>query len=459
MVLKLATVDVTKYISQFLFFAEAMDLTSNSSLNLGSQFNTTDNLSSLHPSDYYYDFMGDISADPTSECTKEHQEFYCGLISELEQAHVDHNEIDFSNITQSGWIWTSFGVFAPLCLFGVIGNILTIIMFSKYIKKTTTSIFIIALAILDLLVCCTTMPIWLYELFDLNHGSDFLCKFNKVIYLMSIPLSGGILLVIAIDRFLLIFLVKTNVVTRFRAKLIVFFLALICLAIAMPQALSFSTYTPIDRRLTSSHCKSTIYCNTGECLATFEIMSKSVWYHLWQSLIISFLVMVVAFTTIYSLIFAKVYTLHQRMLKWKQTTKSPVKTKISIDHATFSTGVSGEKSQGMSETNTGNGKNIVQKKRKRLPHLHTALTLFLVTIFFILAYAPLILMMFLGSCNDKTADDFSSSSTCGRNDYRLFIWHFYYLNHITNPIIYAFMNPRFRDAIRTCFTSLRKRTS
>ncbi|XP_067933637.1 beta-1 adrenergic receptor-like [Watersipora subatra] len=386
-----------------------------------------------------------------AQCSSSHEELLCGMVSQSIREYSE--QIDFSDMSESGWVWGGFTFFAILCLFGVIGNLLTIVMFAKYIKQTTTSVFIISLAVVDFLVCAIPMPIWLYELFDEHHGSEFFCKLGKLIYLISIPLSGSILLSMAIDRFLLIFLVKRHVVTRFRAKMVICFVALVCLIFAVPQAFSFSVYTPIDPQLVQWYCQGEIRCNTLKCLPTTKIMSIEVWYHLWQSLIISFLIMVIAFTSIYSLIFFKVYSLYKKMLKWRQSPPTH-NGKVSVDHATFSTDLPQIPKAKTSPLQT-RPRPITTRKKKRLPHLHTALTLFLVTIFFVIAYAPLIFMMFLGTCEDDSENRYTN--VCGRNDYRQFVWHFYFLNHVTNPIVYAFMNLRFRDAIRKSFSSLKRR--
>ncbi|XP_067950652.1 neuropeptide receptor npr-1-like [Watersipora subatra] len=392
------------------------------------------------------------------KCADHHKEILCGFTSKM----IDQQSeaIDFSDMSQAGWIWASFGFFAPLCFFGIIGNVITIIMFAKFIKKTTTSIFILSLAVVDLLVCSITMPIWLYELFYEDHGSEFACKFDKLIYLLSIPLSGAILLVIAIDRFILVFMVKGTVITKFRAKMILFFLSLACLAIALPQALSFSVYSPIEKQLLSQFCEGEIRCNTLVCHPTTEIMSIEIWYALWEGLIISFLIMAIIFTTLYSLIFGKVYSLHRKMKMWNHNKPTSATTNVvTSSDATASPPSSGTElsSEVMIETsNLSSGvttRTVKSGRKKRLPHLHTAITLFLITLFFILAYAPLIIMMFTGACEGDSDNKFDD--VCGRNDYRQFIWHFYFINHVTNPVIYAFMNPRFRDAIRVCCLSLR----
>ncbi|KAF6040110.1 hypothetical protein EB796_001583 [Bugula neritina] len=388
----------------------------------------------------------------TEACTKADTEFICGFIEGSLQNFQDTNGIDFTNLSESGWIWASLAVYMPLCIFGILGNILTIVMFSKYIKKTTTSVFILALAAVDLSVCSISMPIWLFTTFTEDHGSELLCKADKFINFFSIPMSAGILLTIAIDRFLLVFFVKAKIITRYKAKLIIFFLALGCIAIAIPQTLSFTTLYKLDEELVAAICQGTITCNTLKCQHTSEYVSRDVWFYMWRSLIIAFLVMSVIFTSVYTSIFAKVYRIHRKMSRYTNSVhekrrEMPMQT----DHVTFSSSEPSSDNKSISNRNSVLGTNNNRPKKQNLPHLQTARILFLVTFCFIVAYAPLVLMMFLGSCESK--EEGNLETPCRRNDYRRFLWHFYFLHHIVNPIIYSFMNPRFRDALRKCASS------
>ena len=387
----------------------------------------------------------------------------------------DSDKVDLLDASDSAWIWTSFSVFTPLCILGIIGNILTIILFAKFIKKTTTSVFIIALAVVDLTVCSTSMPIWLFTVLNGNHDSEVLCKVDKLIYFLAIPISGGILLIISLDRFILIFLMKTKVMTTLRAKISILIMGLVCVAFAIPQTLSFSTMVPVDENLAKFTCenKKDILCHTNKCSQTTYYIPSDVTYYLFQSLMIIYVILVFVFVVLYSLIFCKVYTLYKKMARWRGRHSFHV-TNVDIGHATFASESNGDSSSGDRSsrftdlTTAGGGGEkmndspppyvpkapqptimVVKKKKRKPPHLQTALTLFSVTFCFVLAYAPMILMMFMGSCSGKEANSYVN--ICSRKDYRRFIWHFYFINHVTNPIIYSFMHPRFKESLKSCF--------
>lgn len=434
--------------------------------------------------DYYEGYYDDYeessfnftnSIDNLSKCSKQHTEQLCGLITQRLGEISDQEQVDLYDGAESAWIWTSFSVFTPLCILGIIGNILTIILFAKFIKKTTTSVFIIALAVVDLTVCSTSMPIWLFTVLNGNHDTEVLCKLDKLIYFLAIPLSGGILLIISLDRFILIFLMKTKVMTTLRAKISILLIGLVCLAFAIPQMMSFSTMISLPETFVKFTCDGSISCPTSKCSQTIDYVPQHVSYYLFQSLMIVYVVLVVVFVVLYSLIFCKVYTLYKKMARWRGRHSFHV-TNVDIGHATFASESNGDSSSGdrscrFTEVTSANSNSVkkmndspppylpkapptivvVKKKKRKPPHLQTALTLFLVTFCFVLAYAPMILMMFMGSCGQKQRNSNSYVNICSRKDYRRFIWHFYFINHVTNPIIYSFMHPRFKESLKSCF--------
>lgn len=409
---------------------------------------------------------------PVFPCTENVQKLICDFVYKGVQKTVD-----IKDYKQSVWIWASFGFFTPLCIFGIIGNIITIIMFSKYIKKTTTSVFIVALAFVDLLVCSISMPIQLFVTLNGFHQFDPICRIEKFVTFLACPLSAGILAVIAIDRFLLIFVARTDIVNKFRAKIIIAVVACICLGLAIFYTLAHTTLRHLSKKDLENVCNGEFSCNIKRCDATSSLFEKphEVAFDLLEVTQYTFIAIVVIFIVLYSLIFVRVYRIHKKMTLWKSTrhvTKSS--QKVYEDSNTFTTeypatngnatengkigantleGTSQdnhEREVGAAEEaklmNTPKEPPKIKKekiKKRRPPHLQTALTLFLVTLTFIIAYAPMILITMLRVCED--------SQMCPDNGYKKFFYYFYFLNHVTNPIIYSFMNPRFKDAVKVFF--------
>ncbi|XP_060588308.1 D(1B) dopamine receptor-like [Ruditapes philippinarum] len=91
-----------------------------------------------------------------------------------------------------------------IAVFGVMGNILTLVVFllSKDYRGNTFRVFVIALAVIDLITCLTLFPIEiLTHRFFFAFTDVILCKAKCFIAVFSASASSFILLLISADRF------------------------------------------------------------------------------------------------------------------------------------------------------------------------------------------------------------------------------------------------------------------
>lgn len=73
-----------------------------------------------------------------------------------------------------------------------------------------------------------------------------------------------------------------------------------------------------------------------------------------------------------------------------------------------------------------------------IANLKTSLMLFIVTIIMILVYSPSLLISFQII------------------EYNVFLWNLVYINNASNPIVYSFFNPRFRNALKSYISKSRQ---
>ena len=78
-------------------------------------------------------------------------------------------------------------------------------------------------------------------------------------------------------------------------------------------------------------------------------------------------------------------------------------------------------------------KSFSPAKRSRPAHIKTTQVLFTVSVVYILSYLTTFLMSFQLIPHDKT------------------LYYIYFLNNAANPLIYSFMNPRFRQEVKKLF--------
>ncbi|CAH8514796.1 unnamed protein product [Heterobilharzia americana] len=117
-----------------------------------------------------------------------------------------------------------------ICLIGIFGNILVIIVYALKHDRLTATLFILVLAISDFLACVTLIPgTMLIEYLEWNIDSSFLCKFYYFINNTFIPFSSLLIICIAFDRYFCLCHPFKNILTRQRAKLVILILIFICL--------------------------------------------------------------------------------------------------------------------------------------------------------------------------------------------------------------------------------------
>ncbi|XP_067664602.1 neuromedin-U receptor 1-like [Haliotis asinina] len=92
-------------------------------------------------------------------------------------------------------------LFIPM-LIGVLGNSLVCYVYIARFKISTTRCFVISLAVLDLINCCTSIP---FEIIDMRHTYTFgeykICRLMKLFETINSIASGSILVAVAVDRF------------------------------------------------------------------------------------------------------------------------------------------------------------------------------------------------------------------------------------------------------------------
>ncbi|VDP30230.1 unnamed protein product [Schistosoma mattheei] len=117
-----------------------------------------------------------------------------------------------------------------ICLIGIFGNTLVIIVYSLKQDRLTATLFILILAISDFLACITLIPgTMIIEYVEWNIDSTFLCKFYYFINNTFIPFSSLLISCIAFDRYFCLCHPFKNILTRERAKRVILILIFICI--------------------------------------------------------------------------------------------------------------------------------------------------------------------------------------------------------------------------------------
>lgn len=365
-------------------------------------------------------------------------------------------------------------------VFGVIGNALAFYIYSKKRDKTTSNVFILALAATDFVVCLVVVPYTIVaELVDYEFIYDIPCKLYMFCITSNVPLSAFIMTAIAFDRYCCICHPFLHVLTVQRAKLACVALTILSFLLGVITALNFGVYqiqqfgvppeaagngTSFNETLNETAVSSQTYYdvmnvslnydvtnNTGyqQSNQTGEVETRIVYIgvcvpgaillsisftQIYQKLYAgSFLLCLVAVAILYALIYRSI--LVRRRWRSKRKRMSCYTSVNGVETAAEET-----------QLTAINGNNIVtdEKKSKRpfqsrqaairektlYANIKTAAMLFVVTVVFIISFLPSWLMGLQSI------------------PFNVIVYNLYFLNNVANPIIYAFMNRAFRDDLR-----------
>lgn len=89
-----------------------------------------------------------------------------------------------------------------MCVVGTVGNVVVIVVYNRKYPMCNFKYFVIILAVIDLISCCSLMP---FEIYTLMHWYTFksaaMCKTKSFFNAFTVTSSASTLLLIAIDRF------------------------------------------------------------------------------------------------------------------------------------------------------------------------------------------------------------------------------------------------------------------
>ncbi|XP_071109157.1 cholecystokinin receptor type A-like [Haliotis cracherodii] len=380
---------------------------------------------------------------------------------------------------------TIIGLLAFFSLLGTTGNALVLYVYTRKRNKLPSTIFIISLAGTDLSVCIIVMPYTMtVEYLDYEIKYDILCKLYLFLITSNVPFSAFIMVAIAVDRYICICHPHWHVLDTRRAKLILFSLIVFSMILGIITALAYGVYqysTKIDEAqlfdrnstsmtsLNGTNAKDTHLCiNKPEHANCTEIAENSINctddVPLWQfvdyigvcnpnQLIFTrtfrktyqklyagmFLVAFIVVFVLYILIYKSV--LERRSKKMRQRRKTQLslyrETSMTETHLTMANGSSRNSVTRRESKKTMLDMDGCIKEKYWLANIRTALMLFVVTLAFIIAFLPSWLMA-------HRVVPFNP-----------IVFYLYFAYNVSNPIIYAFMNPAFRRELKDLISCMR----
>ncbi|XP_062590917.1 orexin receptor type 2-like [Saccostrea cucullata] len=387
---------------------------------------------------------------------------------------------------------------------GVTGNALVLYGYSRLKPKKTSSIYILTLAGIDFTTCLVTIPATVaVEIVEFRMPYDFLCKAYHFLLQTTIPFSTFVMVAIAVDRYYCICrpFIQMQIMTKSRAKIIMFSLGILALFIGFVGCLNFGLVMFDDTGTYREELNITLVMQSTTDVFNGALQLKEKTNLAPEPLCGNPRILGDTFYRVYNTIYASIYAtcgivviiLYVVIYRFIRTRRQRLRTESSLS-CTFSKMPFGESgrtdlicvSQKMqntcvteeinndanlnchmlrpnnegSESKTPNNETKPkprQKKKKnyrisnttstyrqhqeriRDDYIKTTLTLSFVAYIYIVAFLPAWLMKLEAV------------------RFNLIVFYMYFTYNVANPFIYAFMNPDFRRKIAIVGTRIKNR--
>ena len=351
---------------------------------------------------------------------------------------------------------------AVLTVLGSVGNILVCVYFGCKTSSSTNSIFIVSLAVFDLMVCMLTMPMEIVGLrFFYNFASDFACKSARVVNHFAANGSAVTLLIIAIDRYRRICRPLNRQLDIKHAKLAICVAVILSLLLSWPAA---PLYSIVTRNITL-----TVNTTVVEVLICTTVKEETLRSYLWSFYVSEFVLFIASTTVLFSLYtfvgraiyrFKKRRLLHTYAAAYRHDQDFKTHdTEIHIETIEYTLEKrNGETSQSNHEKGKrrpvssssvsfpeSNDNHTKDKSPDNLTIKYTLQMLFIAVIY-VLSYLPYIgLVIWKIFQNDEGVVEDDTERLWFNTGVRSYL-----LNSAVNPIVYGFLNEHFRRFLRQC---------
>ncbi|XP_067667441.1 uncharacterized protein [Haliotis asinina] len=374
---------------------------------------------------------------------------------------------------------------AVLMLVGLVGNSLVCYVYLVKYKESATRCFIVALATFDMITVTVCIP---SEIADIRHNYTFglykLCKILRLLVTFSAIASATILVAIAVDRYRKICRPLEKQMTPLFAKIIVIVCSLITVMVSLPNAV---VYGP--RAVATDDG----YINGSDCSTSDDYIRTPLPLIYNGVLFFIFFSSALTLSALYGVIWRQVIRQRKRMTAVYETGQNvemdtrremvpntsssdvqcPSVTRESnlsscdrsdsIIPATTSERITDSCPDGNASSASRSARHPTRSRRHRFPtgtssqrqRSHkTLMMLFLITLVYVLSYLPHLSLMATRAVNKHVFDELPGAGIAATN---LFL-RSYFINSVSNPIIYSVCNQRFRLEVTRLFGRLTRRT-
>lgn len=387
-------------------------------------------------------------------------------------------------------VYIAIGLMGVCSIIGIMGNALVLYVFSSFKQKLTSTIFILTLATTDFITCLITIPFTIVaEAVQHRLEYDLVCKLYNFLMTTTVPFSAFVMVAIAVDRYLCICHPFKHVMTIRRAEYIVGFLCVFAVILGILCSLNYTLVLyPNDAQNASKPINSSLFnesidtstltsfVDTSNTTVSVNITEKPIiqqlvcfpvanyekttsFFNIYQKIYSSFFaICCLIVMVLYAMIYRSVLARRRQRFKtvtnsccWDALPSEVEQTEFStLNNETSFSKTQNDKEEKINKAVQKNGndtsisdRDVIIKpggisraklEKMRMANIKTAFMLSIVTLVFIIAFLPswlVALRVF---------------------EMNVVVFYLFFIYHIANPVIYAFMNNAFRTKLKELFT-------
>lgn len=303
-----------------------------------------------------------------------------------------------------------------LMIFGFFGNSLVWIVYYWRWKNLSTRIFILSLAMFDLINCVITMPTEIVIMVDNSFFQlGFVCKLSRFTTYLCNSSSTLVLIAVAIDRYQRICCPHRPVMTSSTARRCVLWLIVVALTITWPALVVYGKHTVKIRSHGEEFSVPTCQIEDGYVQSVFPIVLYGIHG-------VGTLITFVSFIVLYSFVAVAV---RRQLIFRKKSSSRQMKSEDGSKRTILSTSC------------------VAAVERS----VRLTVMLSVVTFSYVMTFLPFVVIAIHRSIHPSFYPTLTDSAKMA---YQVFL-RSYLLNCCINPIIYSFLNTEFRKRCASLF--------
>lgn len=309
-----------------------------------------------------------------------------------------------------------------LIVIGVTGNIIVLYVFTVFYAVSTYRVFVRTLAIVNLFICVTYLPLdILFQIDTLRTitKSEVLCKIYRCIVYVTNCVSVSLVILIGADRYRKICDPHKKQLSTTMARIFALLVVLVSTLLSIPVLFTHGNHMiVINSNITRTLCGlDDDYSKTNMNIVYFGLIGT-----------------IYILSTLF-LIYVYISIIHTLTTRQKQTFRTQLVTRSGCIPGIFSIGQRYSVDSASSSVD------------KTIPKTRSRWSTIAITVILMLVYAPYIILCLVKAYNTSFKDNLNG-----------FHWTLYQIgirlhmiSNVANPFVYGFTDLRFRMACRTIY--------